>query len=165
MKELQEQMNDLIHLPHNQQFLCNELQRVEVEEVLDGSLKLLDSSSSILEAMSQLKESILDLKLAIRRGSHNEGIHNFLVSRRKINKALSKCLVNLKKTEQSCASKQRNNEGSITSITRVLQEAEKISLDTLKSLLSFVMGKKQVSHTRGWSLVNKLVTDALVFSI
>lgn len=153
MKELQEQMNDLIHLPHNQQVLSHDQQRVEVEEVLDGSLALLDASSSALDALSQLKESILDLKSAFRRGSNDEGIHAYVMSRKKINKALSKCVANLKKAEQSCALKQMENDGSIT---RILQEADAISLITLKSLLSYVMGKK-VSQTRGWSLVNKLV--------
>ncbi|KMS95143.1 hypothetical protein BVRB_011940 [Beta vulgaris subsp. vulgaris] len=154
VKELHEQMNDLIHLQHNQQVLSNEHKRVEVEEILDGSLVTLDFSSSILDALSQMKESIMDLKSAFRRGSNDEGIHAFLVSRKKVKKMLFKCLAILKKSEESCSLKQRENDESIM---RVLKDAEIISLATLKSLLSYMMGKKKVSQTRGWSLVNKLV--------
>ncbi|XP_021857750.2 uncharacterized protein [Spinacia oleracea] len=156
IKDLYEQMNNMIHLPQNQHLLSNQHHRKEVEWVLDGSLALLDVSSYGLDALSQMKESILDIKSALRRGNNDVGIHAFQVSRKKICKPLSKCLANMKKTDNKCALPQPEDSSVIV---RTLKEAETISLLTLKSVFSFVMGKKTTSQTqtRGWSLVAKLV--------
>jgi len=147
-------VNDLIHLPRNQNVLSHEPHRGEVEEVLDGSLTLMDISGVAMDALSQMKESILNFQSALRRGSDNDGIHAYLMSRKKICKTISKCLANLKKVEKSCTLTLQENNGTPT---RMLKEAEAISLSTLKSLLLYVMGKKIMSQTGGWSLVAKLV--------
>lgn len=152
MKDLHEHMNDFIHLPHNLQILSNQIIGTQVDEVLDGSVTLLDISSTALDALSQTKESILDLKSAFRRGSYNEGINTFAMSRKKINKDLSKFLVKIKKVEQNYSPK-FETDGSIISI---LKEAETISIAALKSLVLFLMGSKE-TKVRGWSLVNKLM--------
>ncbi|XP_021745149.1 uncharacterized protein LOC110711088 [Chenopodium quinoa] len=154
IKDLYEQMNDMIHLPNNQQVLSNEHHKKEVERVLEGSLSLLDASSSGLDALSQMKDSILEIESALRRGINDEGIHIFEVSRKKVCKVLSKSLANLKKAEKNCALTQP--EGACITV-RMLKEAEAISLSILKSLFSFLMGNKAASQTRGWSLVAKLV--------
>lgn len=153
IKDLYEQMNIMIHLPHNQQLLSDEHHRKDVEEILNGSLALLDASSSALDALSQMKESILEIKSALRRGINDEGVHVYLMSRKKICKAVSKCLGNMKKTEKNCLTQPENV--SITVL--MLKEAETTSLFTLKSLFSYVIGKKAASQTRGWSLVAKFV--------
>ncbi|XP_021732269.1 uncharacterized protein LOC110699083 [Chenopodium quinoa] len=158
VKDLHEQMNDLIRLPHNEQILSHKHYRVEVEEVLDGSLALLDASSSALDALSQMNQSILDLKSALRRGTVDVGVHSYVISRKKVNKVLSKCLLTLKKSEKSRALAQSEN---ACAIIRTLKETETICLTTLKSLLPFIMGKK-ISQTRGWSLVAKLVKSKTV---
>jgi len=148
IKDLYEQMNKFIHFPHNKNALSNE----KVEEVLEGSIALLDTSSLALDAVSQMKESLLDLKSSLRRGMDGEGVHAYLVSRRRITKMVSKYIATLKKANKVSASLEHND----TAI-RMLKEAENITLSALKSVLSFVIGKKAMSQTGGWSMVAKLV--------
>ena len=76
------------------------------------------------------------------------------MSRRKIYKTVSKCFANMKKVGKNRTLTSQQND---VSIARMLKEAEVISLSTLKSLLSYLMGKKSISQTRGWSLVARLV--------
>ena len=109
LKDMYVHLNDLIHLPHNHNILTHGPHRGEVEEVLDGSLSLIDISSVAMDALSHMKESILDLQSALRRGSEDDGIHAYLMSRKKICKTISKCLANLKKVEKSCTLTQQEN--------------------------------------------------------
>ena len=105
VKDLYEQMNKFVHLPHNR----NALSKEKVEEVLEGSIALLDASSFALDAVSQMKESILDLQSSLRRGNNGEGVHAYLVSRRRIDKMFSKYLVNLKKANKVRATLKHND--------------------------------------------------------
>jgi len=154
LKDLYEQISDLINLPHNQKILSLEPHRREVEEVLDGSLALLDICNSSVDVLLHMKESILCLQSAFRRGSDNEGAHVYTMSRKKIYKTISKCLANLKKVEKSFILTVHQNDASIV---KMLKEAEAITLSTLKSFLSYLMGKKSISQSHGWSIVAKLV--------
>ncbi|XP_010667182.2 uncharacterized protein LOC104884257 [Beta vulgaris subsp. vulgaris] len=154
IKDLYRQMNKMVHLPQNKKILSDDLNRGEVEEVLEGSLVLLDISSSTIDALCQTKESVLNLESALRRGSISEAIDAYMMSRKKINKTLSKCLVSLKKAEKCYAkTESRNNNAGL----RMLKEAESASFATLKSMISYVIGKKVMSPAHGWSLVAKLV--------
>ncbi|KAL2895558.1 50S ribosomal protein L2 [Bienertia sinuspersici] len=100
-----------------------------------------------------MKESILNLASALRRGSSSEGIDAYVMARKKICKTLlSKCLVYLKKAEK-CRAMEKSGCNSL----RMLKEAESISLSTLKCMLFYLMGEKDVSQAHGWSLVAKLV--------
>ncbi|KAL2895564.1 Indole-3-glycerol phosphate synthase [Bienertia sinuspersici] len=117
---------------------------------------LLDTSSSALDALSQMKKSISDLKSALRRGSNDEGIPIYVMSRKKVCKALSKCLANLKKAKRKCALPQPE---TVSDTVKMLKEAETISLLTLKSLFSYVMGKKVASQTHGWSLALSALSE------
>ena len=51
LKELYERVDDLIHLPLTQQALCRE----QLEDVLDGSLRLLDACGTARDVLSQMR--------------------------------------------------------------------------------------------------------------
>lgn len=151
-KHMYEHLNNYIHLPYNQQTLSKDSIKGNLEHVLEGSLVLLDISSLVLEALSQMKESILELESALRRGNNSKGIETYMISRKKIGKNLSKGFMNIKKAETfNVVNDNENN------TLRMLMEAESISMVILRYMISYLMGKKDTCHARGWSMVAKLI--------
>ncbi|GAB4828416.1 hypothetical protein Ancab_035414 [Ancistrocladus abbreviatus] len=157
IKDLYERVNDFIQLPLNQQAVCHELHHYAIEEALDDSLGLLDLCGSAADAVSEMKQSILELQTSLRRSVGGMGLENYIVSRKKIKKMLSKCFANLKKVENTCTMSQLDKEGNPVSSVRMLRDAEVVSLLGLKSILVFVSGTKVGVGRRGWSLVAKLM--------
>ncbi|GAB4832995.1 hypothetical protein Ancab_007018 [Ancistrocladus abbreviatus] len=163
IKDLYENANDLIQLPGNQWALSHEPNHDVVEVVLEGSLGLLDLCGSTLDVLSQMKQSVLELQSSLRRRSDGElALVNYLMSRKKINKMVSRCLENLQKVEKTCALEQLERNGSSVSCVRMLNEVEAVSLSTLKSVLAYALGAKATSRGRGWSLVAKLMNSKRV---
>ncbi|GAB4828415.1 hypothetical protein Ancab_035413 [Ancistrocladus abbreviatus] len=158
IKELCEIVNDLIQLPLNQQALSHPLNHDEAEEVLDGSLGLLDLCSSTMDVLSQMKASVLELQSSLRRRSGEESdLANYTMSRKKINKLVSKCFGNFKKLDKSSALVHSEKDSSTLSVVRTLRELEAVTLSTLKFVLAYVSGTKAESRRHGWSLVAKLM--------
>ncbi|XP_051123960.1 uncharacterized protein LOC127246561 [Andrographis paniculata] len=105
-----------------------------VNEVLQGSLRLVDLCQFSRDIVRLTKESVQDLESSIRR---NKGetvsvidIDCYVASRNKIKKMINKT---------------------------VLKEADAHTLLTLKSVLMLMSGEKESSNQRNWSLLSKFV--------
>ncbi|KAA8537432.1 hypothetical protein F0562_026881 [Nyssa sinensis] len=109
LKDFLEQINDLLQLPQTQQTLFSEQCDRWTEEVLDGSLVLLDVCSTAKDVLVQMKESVQVLESSLRRKRGTEcdlanEVSAYMISRKKINKMVSKCIGNLKKFEKTSSS-------------------------------------------------------------
>ncbi|KAJ8426719.1 hypothetical protein Cgig2_004218 [Carnegiea gigantea] len=132
--------------PHGS--IKDHLRRLRASQARPSSL------SSITHNLCSIKDfprctipnEILALESAFRRGSVDEGIQAFFISRKKMIKTISKRLVELMKAENACASIYIEN---YANIVNMLTEAQVISLLTLKSVLSHL-------KTRGWSTIANL---------
>ncbi|GMI68533.1 hypothetical protein like AT2G17080 [Hibiscus trionum] len=158
LQDLHDCIEKLLQLPFTQQSLSQEQQRARVDELLNGSLKLLDVCSMAKDALLQVKECALELQSVLRRkrgatkGFANE-VRKYLTSKKAAKKAILKALKNLKHKENK-QSAVINETGSIVSL---LREVQAVTLNVLQSLLIFTFAPEKESHMSRWSLVSKLL--------
>nr|KYP66099.1 hypothetical protein KK1_012383 [Cajanus cajan] len=156
MLDLHDCTDKLLQLPIEQQALAQECNGKCVDELLEGSLRLLDICSVAKDCLLQSKESMCDLKSVIRRRKGNEtgfmveGV-KYLALRKKMKKQIQKALQNMKSV--LIASSENDN----TSILSFLKEAEVVTLSSLEHLLLFISGSKGHSKHSRWSAISKLV--------
>ncbi|KAM7255899.1 hypothetical protein ACFE04_011640 [Oxalis oulophora] len=145
LRKLYECVDDLLQLNESQQHLSNE----NVEEVLNGSVKILEMCDISRDVLAQSKECLQDLESSLRRrrGDDNEVCHAYMTSRKNISKVVCKALKSLKKSE----TKRINYDQDST--IKMLKESEEISLAVFESLFSLI---SQSKNNNGWSSVSKL---------
>ncbi|PIA46947.1 hypothetical protein AQUCO_01500465v1 [Aquilegia coerulea] len=163
LKDLHDCVDDLLQLPLTQQVLAREKSDKCVNEVLDGSLRMLEVCSTSRDVLLQTKECVQDVQSVLRRKRGDElGIDNevasYLTSRKQVNKAIQKCLVDLKKIESKRVfSAFFEKDHNVVAIVGMLREVEAMSLSLFESLLSFVSGSRPRSKSSGWCVVSKLM--------
>ncbi|KAK6131418.1 hypothetical protein DH2020_034843 [Rehmannia glutinosa] len=158
LKDLHDGINNLIQMPSIQQALSNEQGENWVNDLLEGSLKLVDLCSFTRDIVYLTKESVQDLESSIRRKA--DDINAYMTSRKKIAKMVKKCIKNLK---SSTAIPDRDNK-DLKAIGTMLKEAESLDLSVLESLLIHLSGEKEKSNQRSWSLLSKVTQNKRVHS-
>ncbi|KAK9690639.1 hypothetical protein RND81_09G142600 [Saponaria officinalis] len=147
LKELYSSVDELL-----QQSVSENQNAKWVDDVLDGSLRLLDMCSVSRDALQQSRERLQDVQSALRRRCSAElsivkEAVEYLNTRRSVKKTIKKCLKNLKPaTEQK-------DEAAHAAVD-TLKDVQTVTADTFKSLLSYIAG----SQKNGWSVVAKLVS-------
>ncbi|KAL2936663.1 CTP synthase [Bienertia sinuspersici] len=142
LKDLYKSVDEFLHLPQNQKI-------VSVEEVIDGSLRLLDICSTSQDVLVQSKKQIQDLQSVLRRRCNSDlNISNdfalYLQSRKSAKKTIKKSLKNIKEAVGKA------NESNV--IDSMLKDVQAITADVFKSLLTYISGSQKSS----WSF-SKLV--------
>ncbi|KAL5791303.1 hypothetical protein ACOSQ2_006191 [Xanthoceras sorbifolium] len=157
LQDLHDCVDKVLSLPLTQQALAQEQQKKWVDELLNGSLKLLDMSSIAKDALLQTKECVQGLLSALRRRRGDEissEVKKFLASRKAVKKTIKKAFRNLMKACSPCNINEEHE--TIT----MLREVETVTFTVFESLLSLIIitGPKAQSKLSGWSsLVSKLV--------
>ncbi|KAK9690640.1 hypothetical protein RND81_09G142700 [Saponaria officinalis] len=145
LKDLYSSVDELLQLPLHQNAKW-------VDDVLDGSLRLLDICSASRDALKQSRERLQDVQSALRRRCSGElsvrtEVVEYLNMRRTIKKVLKKCLKSLKPaTEQ-------NNKADNAAVN-MLEDVQAVTADTFKTLLSYIV----CSRKSGWSVVAKMIS-------
>ncbi|XP_038888979.1 uncharacterized protein LOC120078743 [Benincasa hispida] len=149
LKDLHDCIDKLLLLPLTHQALVD---KKSVDDLLEGSLKLLDVCASAKDVLSQMKECAHELELALRRrrGDIVVDVQKYLTSRKMLKKVIHKALKGREKT-----SSQKSDESS--EIVSLLKEAETVTYNSIECLLLFVAGPKMPSKMSKWSLVSKLM--------
>ncbi|KDP36834.1 hypothetical protein JCGZ_08125 [Jatropha curcas] len=160
LKYLYERVDDF--LPLAQQAFARQHQDKCLEEMVDGSLRLLDMCSATRDVLSQMKECVQQLESSLRRkrgadSSMQNEVHVYMNSRKRLNKVISKCFGNLKKMESNCSKLPLDKDSELAIAVRMLKEVEEICLTVFGSLLSTIFGPKARSRTGKWSIVSKLL--------
>ncbi|KAL9415583.1 hypothetical protein AB3S75_043804 [Citrus x aurantiifolia] len=156
LQDLHDSVEKILQLPLVQQALARGHQKKWVDELLNGSFKILDVCSTAQNALLQMKESALGLQSVLRRRRGDETeltseIKKYLASRKAMRKAINKTLGNLKGVENECSSS--INEEHVS----VLKEVEAVTLATFEYLLSFISGSRTPSKLSRFALVTKLI--------
>ncbi|KAB5541645.1 hypothetical protein DKX38_014619 [Salix brachista] len=153
LQDLYDSVDKFLQLPLTQQSLAREQNRKCVDEILEGSLRILDACNSTKDALLQSKEYIRELQSVIRRrqGGVDGEIRKYMASRKVVKKLIKKALKNMKSAGNKCTFS--NEDPEIT----MLREVESISLALFESLLSFISEPKPEAKKSGWSLVSKLI--------
>ncbi|KAE8689218.1 putative Eukaryotic translation initiation factor 3 subunit A [Hibiscus syriacus] len=99
LQDLYDSVDMFLQLPLSQQALAQEEQRKLVEQLLDGSLRLLDVCGTAKDALLQTKECTRELQSILRRRRGVEGIANeirkYLTSRKAARKEICQGLKEL----------------------------------------------------------------------
>ncbi|EXB95396.1 hypothetical protein L484_014369 [Morus notabilis] len=151
LQDLHDCVDKLLLLPLNQQALSKQPNEEWVDELLDGSLRLLDMCNTAKDALQQTKESTQELQSIIRRRRGGESslsceVKKFLNIRKAVKKALHEAM------ENKCTFSLLNQDQEIVSM---LREVQSITLAVFESMFSFISGPKSNS----WSLVSKLMNS------
>ena len=158
LQDLHECVEKLFQLPLIQEALHHERQEKWVDELLNGSLRLLDVCTAAKDSLLHTKECMRELQSVMRRRKGGEvelkaEVKKFLISRKVVKKAISKALANLKGTRKNCNISSANKDNQLVSL---LESVEVITLSTFQSLLQLISGTTQ-SKSNSWSLVSKLM--------
>ncbi|CAL0304244.1 unnamed protein product [Lupinus luteus] len=153
----------LVLLPLTRQVLLKEGQEKWVDELLDGSLRLLDACTVAKDALLHMKECARELQSIIRRKRGGEmevtaEVKKFLASRKVVKKAILKALGNFKGTAKRGKLCHSNKDHKNVTLVSMLKDVEVVTLSILESLLNFIFGQAQ-SRSSNWSLVSKLMID------
>ncbi|KAF7810872.1 uncharacterized protein G2W53_031848 [Senna tora] len=161
LQDLYDCTDKLLQLSIAKQAFARECGDKLVDELLDGSLRLLDTCGVAKDCLLQSKESMHELQSIIRRrrGAETEltvEAGKYLASRKNTKKAIRKALGSLKGMK---------NEITVSSdILSMLKEAEAVTMSTLESLMYFISDPKGKSKQTKWSVISKLMQPKRVAS-
>ncbi|XP_027357009.1 uncharacterized protein LOC113866330 [Abrus precatorius] len=162
LQDLQESTNKVLQLTFTQQALAQECKNKQLDELLDGSLRLLDICSTVKDCLLQSKDSMQELQSVIRRRRTAEAgltieSGKYMACRKKMKKAIGKALRNLKAMKNEFSVSSSNKEKETFSMLSILKEAQVVTMRSLESLLLFITGPKGQLKQSRFSVISKLV--------
>ncbi|KAK8567904.1 hypothetical protein V6N13_105848 [Hibiscus sabdariffa] len=157
LRDLYELVGNLLQLPATQKTLAHQCNDKQVNELLNGSLKLLDVCGVAKDALLQAKEDTKQLQSILRRRRGDEGgftneVKEYLASRKKAKKLINK---SLKACKSGFAQLQIDGEATFS----MLREVEGVSFRVFECLFSYISGTNLESKSTKWSLVSKLMSS------
>ncbi|XP_015893121.3 uncharacterized protein LOC107427257 [Ziziphus jujuba] len=158
LEDLLDYVERLLSLPNNQKAFSQEQHEKQVDQILDGSLRILDVCNIAKDALLQTKESTQELQSIIRRkrGGNIElssTVKKCLTSRKVVKKAIHKANEQLKGIENNTF----NKDNETTAIVCMLWEVQGVILVIFESFLSFISGAKSRSKLGGWSFISNIM--------
>jgi len=160
LRDLIECVEKLVQLPLTQDALLHEHQENWVNNLLDGSLRLLDVCSAAKDALLHTKECTRELQSIIRRRGGGLELtaeaKKFLTSRKVVKKAISKALENLKGNTKNSNILSTNKDHQTVALMNLLQDVEVATLSTFQTILQFISGTTQ-SKSNSWGSISKLI--------
>ncbi|KMT12774.1 hypothetical protein BVRB_4g088680 [Beta vulgaris subsp. vulgaris] len=143
LKDLYKCVEEFLQLPLNQK---NVSQTQCVEQVLDGSLRLLDICNTSRDVLVQSRERLQDIQSVLRRRCSGElnitnEVAEYIKTRKTSKKIIKKCLKDIKEVDN-------------TNEANVLNEVQAMTVEVFKSMLSYIGGSKKSS----WSF-SKLISQ------
>ncbi|XP_059436594.1 uncharacterized protein LOC132169596 [Corylus avellana] len=155
LQDLHDCVEKLLQIPQMQKAFVERCNGKWVEELLDGSLRLLDMCSAAKDALIHTKECARELQSIMRRRAGGDmglerEVRKFFNSRKVVKKAIQKALKGME-------GKHADKKHETLPMVSTLREIEAVTLTVFESLLSFVAGPRLPSKLSSWSLVSKLV--------
>ncbi|KAG8377769.1 hypothetical protein BUALT_Bualt08G0067900 [Buddleja alternifolia] len=157
LRDLHGGINNMIQIASIQQALSHEQGQNLINELLEGSLRLVDLCEFSREVVCLTKESVQDLESSIRRNggetAATDDIKAYVTSRTKINKMVKKCVKNFKSFNHNSVAL-LDKDCDLKAIADTLKESEALNFSVLKSVLTLSGGKER-SKQRSWSILSK----------
>ena len=164
---LYECTDKILQLSTIQQALAQESCKTRVDELLEGSLRLLDICSATKDVLLQSTESINGLQLSVRRKGGEAAFKvegaKYLSSRKKAKKTIQNALEKFKGLKNGLILTSSNTDNETLSMISNFKEAEAVTLVQLESLLSFISGSRGKPKERRWLIVSKLMQPNRVY--
>ncbi|XVF00789.1 hypothetical protein REPUB_Repub04eG0031800 [Reevesia pubescens] len=133
LQDLHDCIDKLLQLPLTQQILAQKQQMKYVDELLNGSLRLLDVCTTAKDALLQVKECTPEIQSILRL-------------KKAAKKAMLKALKNFKHRENKQPTVYKETEAMVS----LFREVKAVTLNVLESLLSFTFGpEKEPKRSHG----------------
>ncbi|CAN0918986.1 hypothetical protein LINGRAHAP2_LOCUS31189 [Linum grandiflorum] len=154
-------LEELLNMSSTQEALARGLNGKCLDELMDGSVKLLETCEVSKDVMSKLKEEVAALQSAIRRrrnkGSSLEfesSVSSYVSLRKKARKDAKKLAATLKQMDNGKVQISEDD-----AFIRVIREVNAVSGGVMQSVLAFVSSPlvKQGKQSGKWGIVCKIV--------
>ncbi|CAL5188216.1 unnamed protein product [Lathyrus oleraceus] len=159
MEDLYTSLEDFLNMASTQKAISQHQGENFVEELLDGSVKILDICGITRDTMLDIKENVEALHSSLRRRKGDSSIessvaeYNFFT--KKMKKNVTKLITSLKQMESKFgASTLLNQDQEVVSVIRVLREVIVMNMSIFQSILSFLASKSKATK---WLKIAKLM--------
>ncbi|XP_020216839.1 uncharacterized protein LOC109800470 [Cajanus cajan] len=134
-------LEGLLNLPSTQKMISNHQGEKCMEELLDGSVRILDVCGITRDTMLQIKENVQSLHSALRRRKGDSSIERIVAEynffSKKMKKNAKKLITSLKQMETKFGvSPLLNQDQQLASLVIVLREVIAMNMSIFQSLLS-----------------------------
>ncbi|PNY00732.1 hypothetical protein L195_g024018 [Trifolium pratense] len=167
LEDLYISLEDLLRIASTQKTISHHQGEKLVEELLDGSVKILDICGITRDTMLQIKENVQSLHSSLRRRKGDSNIeksvaeYNFFT--KKMKKNVTKLITSLKQMESKFgASSLLNQDQEVVAVIRVLREVIVMNISIFRSILSFLVGSASKSKAAKWLKVAKMMHKKVV---
>ncbi|XWS42209.1 hypothetical protein CRYUN_Cryun17cG0148500 [Craigia yunnanensis] len=166
LEDLYQCMDDLLHMASTQQVLSQNQHEKCIDELLDGSVRLLDICGIARDYMFQIKEHVHALQSALRRRKGDSSIENNILNysrfRKEMKKQGKKLITELKQMDNKFgASPLLDQDHHFSAVIRVLREVNVMNTSIFQSFFSLLAAPISSKRTR-WSLVSKLMHKGVI---
>ncbi|XVF15995.1 hypothetical protein REPUB_Repub09cG0204100 [Reevesia pubescens] len=166
LEDLYQCMDDLLNMASTQEVLSQHQHEKCIEELLDGSLRLLDNCGIARDTMFQIKEHVHALQSALRRRKGDSSIENNIIKythlRKGMKKQGKKLITELKQMDNKLgASPLLDQDHHFSAVIRALREVNVMNASIFQSIFSFLSAPVSSKQTR-WSLVSKLMHKGVI---
>jgi len=162
LEDLYISLEDLLNMSSTQKAIAHHQGEKFVEELLDGSVRILDICGITRDTILQIKENVQTLHSALRRRKGDSSIETSVAEykffTKKMKKNVTKLVTSLKHMESKFgASSLLNQDQDLVAVITVLREVIKMNLSIFQSILSFLVGSASKSKATKWLKVTKLM--------
>ncbi|KAJ6305172.1 hypothetical protein OIU78_020669 [Salix suchowensis] len=161
LEDLYKGVDDLLNLASAQQVLSRHENEKCLDELLDGSVRLLDVCSIARDILLRFREQVQALQSAFRRRKGDSSIESsvatFTCFRKKMKRDAKKLIASLKQMDKKLgASSLLDQDRNLSEVIKVTREVNVINCSIFQSLLVFLSTSSKPKQCR-WSLVSKLM--------
>ncbi|KAJ6413329.1 hypothetical protein OIU84_006174 [Salix udensis] len=161
LEDLYKGVDDLLNLASSQQVLSRHENEKCLDELLDGSVRLLDVCSIARDILLRFREQVQALQSAFRRRKGDSSIESsvatFTCFRKKMKRDAKKLIASLKQMDKKLgASSLLDQDRNLSEVIKVIREVNVINCSIFQSLLVFLSTSSKPKQCR-WSLVSKLM--------
>ncbi|RDX74395.1 hypothetical protein CR513_45865, partial [Mucuna pruriens] len=160
-------LEDLLNIASTQKLISNHRGEKCMEELLDGSVRILDVCGITRDTMFQIKENVQSLHSALRRRKGDSSIEKIIAEynffSKKMKKNAKKLITSLKQMESKFGvSPVLNQDQQLVALVRVLREVIVMNMSIFQSLLAFLAVPASNSKSTKWLLVAKLMHKRVI---
>ncbi|OWM80486.1 uncharacterized protein LOC116195268 [Punica granatum] len=162
LQDLHECVDELLSLPLVQQVFTQQSHKRWIDELLDGSMRVLDLCSTAKNSLLQMREALQGLHSSMRRRKgarqvHDTEIRKYLSTRKSVQKAMKKAILNLRSTKDDSASSLLGKDDEAAAIISLLREVEAATVAIFGSVFCLISGSRQPRSSSSWSLISKVM--------
>lgn len=152
-----------------QQAFAQQIHGRWVDELLDGSLRLLDLCSTAKNGLLQTRGALQELHSSMRRRKGGEQVdvsevQMYLSTRKSVQKAMKRGILSLKSKKDGSASSILGIDNEAAVFISLLREVEAATVALFESVFCFISGSRHPRTSSSWSLISKVMLKKRVVS-